>query len=391
MSNFTPPIRWPAEFNTLPQDIFHRRDVYEIELERIFYGPEWHPIGHAAEIPRKGDFKTFKIGERPVLMVREGDDEIRVFLNSCPHRGTMIETCPRGHAARFQCPYHRWTFNIDGRLIAAPGMEEFPADFRKEDYGLKQVRSAMAFGVVFATFSDNPPDFDEYLGEVKPYIGTICGSGDDLKLIGYQKARFATNWKEYSDNENYHAPLLHGAFQILKLGSLPGTAFTSAYGHKVGTSGLKEAGNSSFMSDPQLLTSKDPTCEPRTLIVSIYPMTLFAKHLDTINLRFGFPVSPDEVEIHYAYFVHASDSEELVRHRIWQSSNLMGPSGFISLEDGSVFSRIHAGSFSGSTVAFQKGYSGPIEGPYEPGKGDEAGNLIRWERYRKIMEFDRAQ
>ena len=87
-------VRWPAEFNVLPKEVFHRRDVYEAELSRIFYGTEWHPLAHVSEIPRKGDFKTLQIGEAPVLIVHGDDDRIRVFYNSCPHRGTAgCSTC----------------------------------------------------------------------------------------------------------------------------------------------------------------------------------------------------------------------------------------------------------------------------------------------------------
>ncbi len=93
--------------------------------------------------------------------------------------------------------------------------------------------------------------------------------------------------------------------------------------------------------------------------------------------------------MHYAYFAHADDDAELVQHRIRQASNLIGPSGFISLEDGAVFNRLHVGSASDGNVAFQKGVRGPIAAPYTLDKGDEAGNLIRWEHYRQAMGFAR--
>lgn len=391
MSNQDVSVKWPAKFNELPKDIFNRPDVFERELERIFYGPEWHPVGHHSEIPNKGDFKTFTVGHRPVMMVRGENDEVRVFLNSCPHRGTTLENCARGTKKRFECPYHRWSFYVDGRLIGVPGIEDFPEDFKKEDHGLKTLRSDNAFGVEFITFSPDAPPLKEYLGEVYDHIGSICCGDGRLKLIGYQKVRYATNWKEYNDNEGYHGPLLHTAFRILGLAGTPGFQMMTKYAHKVNTSTLNEAGDSKFLSEPVILTSRDPDREPRTQVVSLFPMTLFVKHLDVINLRFAFPLSPDETEVHYAYFSHEDDSEDLLKHRVHQSSNLIGPSGLISLEDGAVFSRIHTGSYSGDTAAFQKGVTGEIEAPYELGKGEEAGNLIRWERYRKIMGFERVQ
>ncbi len=76
-------IRWPAKFNEIPKEVFHRADVYRLELERIFHGPEWHPVAHVAEIPARGDLKTGYVGAVPVLIVHGDDGIVRVFQNSC--------------------------------------------------------------------------------------------------------------------------------------------------------------------------------------------------------------------------------------------------------------------------------------------------------------------
>lgn len=89
---FGSPVHWPAKINEIPKDIFDREDVFRLELERIFYGPEWHPVAHTGEIPNIGDFKTFHIGERPLLVVHGQDGGVRVFYNACAHRGTLLET-----------------------------------------------------------------------------------------------------------------------------------------------------------------------------------------------------------------------------------------------------------------------------------------------------------
>jgi hypothetical protein len=93
--------------------------------------------------------------------------------------------------------------------------------------------------------------------------------------------------------------------------------------------------------------------------------------------------------VHYAYFGQADDDEAMLRHRVRQASNLLGPSGFISLEDGAVFNRIHVGSRTAGNVAFQKGVTGPIAAPIQIKKDDESANLIRWEHYRQTMGFAR--
>lgn len=91
-------VDWPGAYAAIPKDKFYRDDVYQRELNRIFSGPEWHPVGHRGEVPERGDFKSARIGEARVLVVHGDDGEIRVFVNSCPHRGTELVTCARGNA-----------------------------------------------------------------------------------------------------------------------------------------------------------------------------------------------------------------------------------------------------------------------------------------------------
>ena len=382
-------VRWPAQFNVLPKEVFHRRDVYDAELQKIFYGPEWHALAHISEIPNKGDFKTLQIGEAPVLIVHGDDGKARVFYNSCPHRGTQLQICARGSAKEIECPYHRWLFNLRGDLIGASGMDQFEPNFRKEDFGLKELRSGEFKGLIFATCSDQAPELDVFLKGTTDYLEKAFGGDGRLKLIGYQKTIYATNWKEYGDNEGYHPPLLHRAFRLLRWQGGKGSNGVTEGGHKVVEAEV-QAPKPGFLNDHSLVEFRDKSTPPRSIVVSLWPMTTIVKHMDVINVRYAFPVSPDETEVHYAYFAHRDDSEELLTHRIRQASNLLGPSGFISLEDGAVFSRVHTGSRTLGTVAYQKGYEGkPLEAPCFVGQNDEASNLIRWERYRKTMGFDR--
>lgn len=383
------PIQWPREFNKVPKDVFHRDDVYRLELERIFNGPEWFPLAHVCEIPKRGDFKTMKMGEVPVMVVHGSDGEIRVFTNSCPHRGTQLTTCTRGNAKTIECPYHRWGFDTCGKLLGAPGMRDFPPDFRKEDYGLRPVRSSMAHGVVFATSDVLAPELDEYLGDTKPYIATALGEGRPLKLLGYQKVIYDTNWKEYSDNEGYHAPLLHSAFRLLKWQGGQGLQFLTPRAHKVISADLQHAPDSGYLADHSLIEARDRSTTPKSVIVSLFPLTIIVRHLDVLSLRYAMPISPDKTEVHYTYFGPEDDDEETSRHRIRQASNLLGPSGLISLEDGAVFNRLHVGSHTGGTVEFQKGVRDRMAPPEVLQQNDEAGNLIRWERYRSAMGFER--
>ena len=183
-------IAWPSKFNEVPKEVFHREDVYRLELERIFYGAEWHMLAHRSELSKPGDYKTVLIGQSPILVVHGDDGVIRVFANSCTHRGTQLRTCARGNGKEIECPYHRWVFNNQGELMGAPGMREFQKSFRREDYRLKTLRSAEFCGIIFATFSDETPELDDYLGETKPFIAKAVG-GDGRSPPGGDGGRAA--------------------------------------------------------------------------------------------------------------------------------------------------------------------------------------------------------
>lgn len=383
-------IVWPATYSEVPKEIFHREDVYRLELERLFNGPEWHIVAHVAEVPERGDFKAAQIGETPLLIVHGDDDRIRVFYNVCPHRGTQLQTCSRGNGSKIECPYHRWTFSNDGDLLGAPGNELFPETFRKENYGLRELHAEEICGLVFATCGDDAPDLAEYLGETKNYFAQALGGGAPLKLLGYQKVVFDANWKAYKDNDGYHPPLLHRAFRLMRWQGGQGRQCITERGHMVLDAEVQPP-SGSYLSDMSLVEFKDTRRPQRSTVVNFFPgLAALVQHLDVINVRFAFPRSKDQTEVHYAYFCRVDDDAEMTRHRIRQAANFMGPSGFVSLEDGAVFNRIQRASKTPGPVEFQKGVTGPIEPPYDARQNDEASNLVKWECYRRLMGFDRA-
>jgi anthranilate 1,2-dioxygenase large subunit len=383
-----PRVDWPERFNAIPKEIFHREDIYRWELEKIFYGEEWHPIAHRAEVPTPGDYKTAVVGEASVLVVHGTDGMLRVFLNSCPHRGTELKARGRGRSERIQCPYHRWTFNICGDLLGVPGIDDFPPDFRKQDFGLRRLRMAEAFGLIFVTFSERTPELDEYLGDSKAYIGQALGGDGRLTLLGYQKVIYDCNWKIYNDNDGYHGPLLHTAFKLLQLQGGDGKQFMTEYAHKVNANELPPVKNTGFVKDFSVIESRDPVRGPTATIIALFPLGQMVKHVDVMNVRHAHPLSVSQTEVHYSYFAHQDDDPELFRHRVRQASNLLGPSGFVSIEDGAVFNRIQNGSHTGGIATYQKGARGPLKGAVVLDKSDEAGNIVRWARYREVMGFD---
>jgi phenylpropionate dioxygenase-like ring-hydroxylating dioxygenase large terminal subunit len=389
---FGPPVRWPAKLNEVPKEIFDREDVFQRELERIFYGPEWHPVAHLGEIPNPGDFKTFHVGERPLLVVHSQDGQVRVFYNACSHRGTLLETTTRGHKTEFECPYHRWLFDSTGALRGCPGKDDFAPSFRQEDYGLEQLRTAIVGGLIFTTLHPDTPDIDAWLGRTKPALLQLLGGDGRLRLLGYQKVSYDCNWKAYVDNDGYHAPLLHLAFKMLNWQGGGGTQFATENGHLAFQSELKVPNNPGFLRDPSLIEFRGTHTSKGSVIVALNPLTVMTKHLDMINVRFAVARSLLKTEVHYAYFAHADDDEAMVTHRLRQSSNMLGPCGMVSMEDASIFLRVQQGNRTPGNAVFQKGVKrerGDIWLDFK--QNDEAGNLPKWEYYRRVMGFEREE
>jgi phenylpropionate dioxygenase-like ring-hydroxylating dioxygenase large terminal subunit len=379
---------WHEKFNQVPKEIFQRQDIFEEEVKRIFWGPEWHPLCHRSEIPSPGDFKTIDLGANtPVLFLHGQDGVVRAFLNVCPHRGVKLKMCNRGTTSDFSCPYHRWTFNTKGELLAAPGEAEFPPGFRKEDFGLKQLRMSEVCGLLFVTLSDDAEPLESYLQGVQPYIEQILGDGR-LKLIGTQKVRYQTNWKEWNDNEGYHAPLLHAAFRMMKWGGGKGTTIQTER-HNAIDAMVSEADASDFLADPDIVRFlKEPSGRTlRSTVVPLFPLNTVVRHPNIINIRYAIPRGVHETEIHFVYFAHEDDDEELLAHRVRQASNLVGPSGLISLEDAAAFNRQHLASSSPGTVEFQRGVTDAPPVPGNFGQNDESPNVVKWAFYRKVMGF----
>lgn len=394
-------LKWPAKLNHIPNEVFVRPDVYEEELRRIFYGPQWIGLAHACEIPNKGDFKTVSVGRVPLLITRDMEGELRVFYNACSHRANQLETAASGNKAEFQCPYHRWRFNAKGELIFCPNRtaDEYAPGFSRDKFPLRQPRMALVHGVIFVTLSAETPPIEVWLEGYIDHLAQIFGGDGRLKLLGYHKLRFKANWKVYRDNDGYHPGLLHTAFRLLDWQGGKGRQFANNRGHWRHVSDLSSTpkGANTLLKDPSVLAHRGT----KSASLRTFPVYSATRHMDVINTRFLNPCSVDETEIHWAYFCRADDDEEFVRHRVRQASNVFGACGMVTMEDAAVFHRIQIGSNTPGPAIYQRGvrdeYALPqgVKGEhtvlYEYEQNDEAGNLPGWEYYRQVMGFAREE
>src|SRR5882724_12931289 len=136
---------------SLPQKYFVSPEVFAKEQAEIF-SKEWLLVGHQSHIPNAGDYIVQQVVGESLIVIREKSGKIRGFFNVCRHRGTRLKEDACGHASAIQCPYHAWTYGLDGRLIGAPHMDEVPG-FDKADYSLRVVNLGIWEGFIFVNLA----------------------------------------------------------------------------------------------------------------------------------------------------------------------------------------------------------------------------------------------
>lgn len=201
------------EADRIHGSVYTREDIFDDEMQKIFYG-NWVFVGHDSEIPNQGDYITRQIGLESVIMLRNNQDEIRVLLNRCPHRGNSICPKTKGNNKFLKCLYHGWMFSLDGELIDLPGPGGFAKD--KANYPMQTLRTESYQGFVFATFNPNTVSLKEHLGHATQLIDRSVNMSPTGKIrlsAGWVKHRFAGNWKMLPENDTdgYHVQFVHSS------------------------------------------------------------------------------------------------------------------------------------------------------------------------------------
>jgi len=215
----TPPkeFEWPQDSFAIPDWIYTDPRIYDLEQERIFRGPSWNYVALEAEIPQVGSYIRSYIGDTPIIVVRDKFGEVNVFENRCAHRGAEFCKSYRGQTTNFICPYHQWTYDLSGELVAVPlrrgvqGKGGLPPDFDIAGNSLRRLNVTRRHGVVFASFRDDIESLEEYLGPELLDQFDLLFDGRELKLLGVHRNILQGNWKLYQENlkDPYHATLLH--------------------------------------------------------------------------------------------------------------------------------------------------------------------------------------
>jgi Rieske 2Fe-2S family protein len=191
--------------HALEQPFYVSPDVFQLDLEQIFY-KEWLYAIPACQLTKTGSYVALRIGAYEIIIVRGRDGEIRAFHNTCRHRGSMICKAREGQVAKLVCPYHQWTYDLDGKLMWASNMG---ADFDPTSHGLKSVHLRNLSGLLYVCVAQEPPAFEPFARDAAPYLDVHDLS--DAKVAYTSTVVEKGNWKLVWENnrECYHCSANH--------------------------------------------------------------------------------------------------------------------------------------------------------------------------------------
>ncbi len=197
-----------ARAKTIPSRWYLDPEMLDLEREKIF-ARTWQPVGHAKTVVEPGTYFSCEIAGEPIIIARAKDGILRAFSNVCRHRASIIAD-GAGKAATLRCPYHNWTYALDGRLIACPEFEGV-LDWETSSVALPEFRVEIWGPYVFVNQDANAPALREVLGDIPREIETLGCPVDQLEFSERRDYTIDCNWKVYVDNylEGYHLPAAH--------------------------------------------------------------------------------------------------------------------------------------------------------------------------------------
>ncbi|HJU15961.1 MAG TPA: Rieske 2Fe-2S domain-containing protein [Stellaceae bacterium] len=406
-----PAFRWPSEGEArVPYRVFCDAEIYRRELARIFLGPTWQFLALEGDLPEPGDYLTGFLGETPVIVTRGTDGEIHAMLNRCAHRGNLVCLKRRGHTDALTCVYHAWRYDLAGTLQSVAfrrgvqGKGGMPPGFRLEEHGLKKLRVDRFAGLVFGTLSEETPPLSTYIGNlIGGRIHRVLYKTP--KVLGTTSQILHNNWKLYVENvkDTYHATLLHTFFTTFRLSRLTaegGVDIAEGGGHHASYTrnkrdpdpaasdkmyvGMPSMHENFRLADPSFLQSAEEFGDDTTTqILSVFPNLVLQQIQNSIAVRLVLPKGPDKTELLWTYLGFADDDAAMTERRLAQA-NLVGPAGYVSMEDGAVggfIQRAIKGSEADCSVIEMGGFDHISDNT----RTTEASVRGFWHAYRPLM------
>jgi phenylpropionate dioxygenase-like ring-hydroxylating dioxygenase large terminal subunit len=398
---------WAPGLTRVPYWVYQDQAVLRAEQKLIFEGPAWHYLCLEADIPNRGDYRVSCIGEMPVIAVRGDAGEIHAFENRCAHRGALIAFEDSGTVKDFTCAYHAWRYDLRGNLCSIAfqrgvgGKGGMPDSFRIDQHGPRKLRTATIGGLVFATLATDAPELLDYLGaEIATLIRRVLHK--PVEVIGRFTQPLPNNWKLYIENvkDTYHATLLHlffTTFNITRLSKAGGVIVSKSGAHHASTTiGGSETQNSLYkdqalradsafrLHDTSLLDAVDEFGDNvEVQILCVFPTMVLQQIHNCLAVRQIVPRGTDAMDLHWTYIGFVDDTKEMRKRRLKQA-NLVGPAGYVSMEDGCIGGFVQRGiAAAGDAQSIVE--MGGATAESQPTRATETSVRGFWQAYRAHM------
>ena len=210
---------------SLPPALYRDPNIFGEELERILL-KSWLYVGHSSQVPEVGDYFLFEFVNESVIVVRSSMQEIRALVNVCRHRGSRVCLDLQGRTKRFTCPYHGWSYGLDGQLMAAAFMNP---NIDKGELGLRAIHLEVLHGMIFVSFAEQPADFDVIRNDLDSSLAPYDLA--NAKVAHAQNYPIEANWKLAVENycECYHCAPAHPEYSVAHGRAVPDCNTTDAY------------------------------------------------------------------------------------------------------------------------------------------------------------------
>jgi Rieske 2Fe-2S family protein len=286
---------------TLPQRYFISPEIFAEEQAAIF-SAQWVLVGHQSQIGRPGDYFVQEVAGESLIIARDREGTIRGFYNVCRHRGTRLCEDQSGHSSTIQCPYHAWTYGLDGRLIGVPHMESVPG-FDKADYSLHTVNVGVWEGFIFVNLADDPMPPEKWFA---PLAGKFSQwNMPRLRLERRIEYDVRANWKLMFENysECYHCPGVHP--MLSKVSPYDSAENDLTEGPFLGGFMKVNKGKSLTMSGNACALSVGEGNDLRQVFYySMFPNMLLSMHPEYVMVHQLWPQSPERTLILCDWFFH---------------------------------------------------------------------------------------
>jgi anthranilate 1,2-dioxygenase (deaminating, decarboxylating) large subunit len=349
--------------------------LFEAELDRIFHRT-WVWVAHESEIRKAGDFRTAFVGRQPVIVTRDRRGGINVMVNRCRHRGASLCELPKGNGNGFTCPYHAWSYALDGGLRGIPYPDGYEDVLAKKDFGLQHLKVGVYAGMIFACFNEDIEPLEDFLGGARPWIDRFMkqGAGYPVKVQGEHRFRFNGNWKIQLENttDGYHFPIVHRSWMssvdaetasmLSFMTDEKAVTHSLGNGHSVmvmvpehvdlddddGAEQLQER----FSHVVEELSREHDPAKVRRLVRSLHGAGFNLNLFPNVAMSMSFfrvlrPLSVAETEIRHLALGLDGGPEIVNRERLRIHEHFQGPFGFGSPDDSEAWERVQRGAAGG--------------------------------------------